>query len=58
MRAGRIPLRDADGAVVPVDLRQAALEFGGDLADSGPYLHRMHAAGLLKVDEHGVVELS
>ena len=59
LRAGRVPVRDPDGGpAVTVDLRRLALELGGDLADSRCYLHRLHAAGLLRIDDQGVVELT
>lgn len=59
LRAGRIPLRDPDCAdrVVTVDLQQAAAAFGGQLADTRCHLHRMHAAGLLTIDQFGTVDL-
>lgn len=57
LRSGHIPVRDPDGAVVTVDLGQAAAEFGGDLRETRCYLHRLHATGLLKIDDRGVVEL-
>jgi hypothetical protein len=58
LRSGRLPLRDPDDGLVTVDLAQAAAEFGGDLDASRSHLHRLHAAGLLRIDEDGVVELS
>jgi len=55
--AGRISLRTPEGEVRTVNLRQAAAAFGGDLGESRCYLHHLHAAGLLTVEQDGTVEL-
>jgi hypothetical protein len=61
LRTGRIPLRDPDDAadrVVSVNLRQAAAAFGGDLAETHGYLHRLHASGQLLLDQDGAVGIT
>ena len=61
LRIGCIPLRDPDdaaGRVVTVNLRQAATVFGGDLAETDGYLHRLHASGQLLLDQDGAVDIT
>jgi hypothetical protein len=61
LHMGRIPIRDPEGIgdeVVTVELQQAAQSFGGDLTETRSYLHRMHAAGVLTIDQHGTVEFA
>ena len=61
LRTGCIPLRDPDdaaGRVVSVNLRQAAHAFGGDLAETHGYLHRLHASGQLLLDQDGAVGIT
>lgn len=59
LRRGRIPLRDPEHPdnVVTVNLPLAADSCGCDLEAVHRYLHDLHAAGRLAVDEHGIVEL-
>lgn len=60
VRDGAIPLRgcgDTQHAMV-VDLQQAARALGVDLTNTRRYLHRLHAAGRLTIDEYGTVDIT
>jgi hypothetical protein len=59
LRTGQIPLRDPDNPtrIVSVDLQQAALEFGGNLADTDRHLHQLHAVGQLRIEQDGTITL-